>query len=70
MSLFILFLSHVLIAVGAVILMTMLCTGQPRDRRLILGTGNILFLSPKRPDRLWGTPDILFHWYRGITFEV
>jgi len=50
--------------------MTMLCIGQPRDRRLILGTGKILFLSLKRPYGLWGTPEILFHWYQGIAVEA
>ena len=51
---------------SSVIIVNRLCIGQPRDRRLILDTGNTLLPSPKRPDRLWGTPNILFHWYRTI----
>lgn len=52
--------------------MTTLRIVQQRDRRLLLGTGKILSLSPKRPVRLCGTIDILrvFHWYSGRGVKV
>ena len=30
-----------------------------------LGRGNRFFSSPKRPDRFWGSPSLLFNGYRG-----
>ena len=47
--------------VSTVTTVTRLWDGGPRSRGSILGRGNTFFTSPKRPDRLWVQPNLLFY---------
>jgi hypothetical protein len=42
-------------------IVTRLRAGQPRYRGLIPGRKMTFVSSPKRPDRLWGSPSLLFN---------
>jgi hypothetical protein len=47
-----------------------IATGYGLDDRVRVPVGVRIFFSPRRPDRLWGPPNILLNGYRGLSPRV
>jgi len=51
---------------GYSVTVTWIGAGRPRDRQWAPDTLNKFIPSPKRPERLWGSPSLLFNGHLGL----